>query len=364
MTTILGQQHALDILSAAVGSGRVHHAWIFSGPKGVGKLTAAVEFAKVLLDPDLPREKSVAIEPDESSETSRLIDAGLHPDMRIIRKELARDSAIKELEDRKLMNIPLDVLREHLLGGKTGDDKHREAPAYRSAARGHGKVFIIDEAELIQWEGQHALLKTLEEPPRDTYIILVTSRPDRLFTTIRSRCQHVRFGPLDETSMRQWLEHAAKESAELGALAGEARLWLERFAAGSPGTALLAARYGFYDWSRALAPMLRELAAGRYPPDMGAALGQLVEDFAQRWVKDHENASKDAANKDGARHMFTLLAGELQQQLRQAVARGSDVDSVLAAIDLVREAEEQMNCNVNLKLLLENLVVQWARQAA
>ena len=190
MHRILGQERAIDTLLTALGSGRVHHGWIFSGPLGVGKFTTAVEFARLLLDPHAAPNLAGEIEADPEGETSRLIDAGTHPDLHVIRKELALFSDNPQLRARKLSNIPIDVLRERMIGGKTSDDRPHVAVAYRKPAQGHGKVFIIDEAELIDVYGQNALLKTLEEPPPATYIFLITSRPERLLPTIRSRCGH------------------------------------------------------------------------------------------------------------------------------------------------------------------------------
>ena len=89
MDTILGQDRAVDILHAALRSERMHHAWIFSGPKGVGKLTCAVELARLLLDPDAGPDLSGRLSVDPEGKTSRLIAADSHPDLHVIRKELA-----------------------------------------------------------------------------------------------------------------------------------------------------------------------------------------------------------------------------------------------------------------------------------
>ena len=110
--------------------------------------------------------------------------------------------------------------------------------------------------------------------------------------------------------------------------------------------------------------MLEDLAAGRFPAEMGETLAALVEGFAVEWVKRHENASKDAANKDGVRFLLSILAAHANRQLTESVERGADADSALKAIDLIAEAEGQVWANVNLKILLENLVVQWARVGA
>ena len=352
---ILGQDRAIEILRSNLRSGRLHHGWIFSGPEGVGKFTTAVAFAKIMLDPDAGPNLTGDIKTDENSPAARMIEAHAHPDLHIIRKELARFSDNRELRDRKLMNIPLDVLREHMIGGKTGDDKIHEGAAYRTSALGQGKVFIIDEAELIDKWGQNALLKTLEEPPDRTYIFLITARPERLLPTVRSRCQHVRFGRLDPEAMARWFAQSGLELDE------SERAWIEIFCDGSPGVAQLAAEYGFHNWRAALEPMLAQLDRGEFPVVLGKELGELVEAFAQAWVKNNTNASKDAANKDGARHMLSLLASHARGNLHRACSAGVDSDSSLAIIDLLREAEFQLERNVNLKQLLENLIVQWAQ---
>lgn len=385
MNRILGQDRAASTLLAALAAGRVHHAWIFSGPRGVGKFTAAVEFARVLLDPDAGRDLSGQFTSDHSSHASRLIDAGSHPDLHVIRKELAIYSANPVIRSQKLANIPLDVLREHVIGGLVGD-RFIDGPAFCTAVLGHGKVFIIDEAELLAWESQNALLKALEEPPARTYLILITTRPDRLLPTIRSRCHHVRFGPLDDHAMATWLKRAAAapspfqgegrgegaalpplpqgegrgEGEALASLSNPDRQWILNFAEGSPGVALLAARYGFHHWHARLKPMLDQLDRGEFPVGLGETLAELVEEFAQQWVKSNDNASKDAANKDGARHVFALLSSHARQQLRTLLQRGEPAATALHAIELLSQAEHQLERNVNAKLLLENLVVQWA----
>lgn len=370
MNRIFGQDRAASTLLAALAAGRVHHAWIFSGPRGVGKFTAAVEFARLLLDPDAGRDLSGQFTSDPSSHASRLIDAGSHPDLHVIRKELAIYSANAVVRNQRLANIPLDVLREHVIGGMVGD-KFIAGPAFCTAVLGHGKVFIIDEAELLAWESQNALLKALEEPPARTYLILITTRPDRLLPTIRSRCHHVRFGPLDERAMETWLKRAGSapspsagegrgEGDSLTALSGPDRQWILSFAEGSPGIALLAARYGFHHWHARLKPMLDQLDRGEFPVGLGETLAELVEEFAQQWVKSNDNASKDAANKDGARHVFALLSSHARQRLRTLLQRGEPAATALHAIEVLSQAEHQLERNVNPKLLLENLVVQWA----
>ncbi|MCZ6612757.1 MAG: AAA family ATPase [Planctomycetota bacterium] len=361
MQHILGQTRAIETLAAALRCGRLQHAWIFAGPRGVGKFTTAIEFAKILLDPNAVVDPSGALTADPQSETTRLIKARAHPDLHVIYKELALYSENPEIRERKLQNIPLDVLREHMIGGRTGDNRFHEPAVYKTAVLGHGKVFIIDEAELLAYgknETQNALLKALEEPPHRTYIFLITNRPQRLLLTIRSRCQHVQFTPLDAEAMAAWFQRAALGVDE------DERAWIERFCEGSPGMAQLAADYGFCRWQMALEPMLDELQQGSFPTEMGQIMAELIETFATSWVKQHENASKDAAKKDGARHLLAILAAHARRKLASRIDEDEDPTIWLEVIDLLREAERQLDANVNLKLLLENLVVQWAALAA
>ncbi len=354
MQRILGQDRAITTLLNALRGGRLHHAWIFSGPRGVGKCTTALEFAKILLDPNASTNLAGELESDSAGDIARMIDAESHPDLHMVRKELALFSDNTQLRGRKLITIPLDVLRERVIGGKTGDNRYHEAPAYRKAMLGHGKVFIIDEAELIDRTGQNSLLKTLEEPPPRTYLFLITSRPEQLLPTVFSRCQHIRFGPLDDDALQEWFNRSGLE------VDGEERRWIERFCDGSPGIAKLGVDYGFCAWHRTLAPMLGRLDRGEFPASMGALMAELIEAFATTWVKRNKNASKDAANKAGARHMFSLLASHVRQGLVVSCDGGEDPSHFIGVVDLLQQAERQLASNVNLKQLLENLVVQWA----
>src|SRR5690606_31622066 len=107
----------------------------------------------------------------------------------------------------KQRNIPLAVLQEYLI------EPAQLAGSGRSGAIA-SKVFVVDEAELMRSgsnEGQNAILKTLEEPPAGTIIILITSREEALLPTIRSRCQRVRFDSLSDADMQAWLDRAERE---------------------------------------------------------------------------------------------------------------------------------------------------------
>ena len=107
--------------------------------------------------------------------------------------------------------------------------------------------------------------------------------------------------------------------------------------------------------------MLQELDQGRFPVEMGQTLAQLVEAFAVSWVKGHANASKDAANKDGAGHVLAILSAHARCRLLERVEAGREPEPWPEVIQLISDAEGQLYGKVNLKLALENLVVQWAQ---
>jgi DNA polymerase III subunit delta' len=355
---ILGQSRALAALGRALAGGHVHHAWIFHGPTGVGKRRTAEEFARILLDPQATAADRAACRAPRGTAVARLLDAGTHPDFHVVRKELAALSDSRELRDRKQTNIPLDLLRERMIGGVSGDGRHHESAVFRTAALGNGKVFVVDEAELLEAESQNALLKTLEEPPAGTVVVLVTDQEDRLLPTIRSRCQRIPFGPLDAEAMRAWWEGAGPEVP-----AGD-REFVTAFAEGAPGMAMLAARHGIAAWQAELAPLFDALESGRFPPGLSDRMAELADGFAKSIVDEDENASKEAANRQAVRLIARLLGLRVRRALREAGEDHGALARWLGAGEALAEFERQVRSNVNLKQAFANLVAQWAERTA
>ena len=89
---LIGHPRAAETLDASITSGKVHHAWIFHGPQGIGKFTAALAFAALLLDPETTPDLTGKVRPDPGSRVQHLLRTGTHPDLHVIRKELARFS--------------------------------------------------------------------------------------------------------------------------------------------------------------------------------------------------------------------------------------------------------------------------------
>lgn len=358
LARILGQDRAIATLRAAIQTDRIHHAWIFHGPAGVGKFTAALAFAAVILDPSAQPDLSGQIEPDPESTAQQLLAAGTHPDLHIVTKELAAVSRDAKVRESKQRNIAKDVLEEFLLepAARTG----RAADKARAS-----KVFIVDEAELIDAVGQNALLKTLEEPAPGSVIILVTASQERLLPTIRSRCQRIAFAPLEPADMAAWLKASGLPFAALDAAS---RDWLLSFAQGSPGLAKLALETGLVEWHRTLTPLLAEIDRGAFPIDLGQTMAKLIDDWALAWVDGPggQNASKDAANKAAARQMFRLIAEHYRARLRHAAGRPDGQPQMwkaLTAIDLAAEAERQAASSVQPVFVMDSLLAQLAELA-
>jgi DNA polymerase-3 subunit gamma/tau len=191
---VVGQQHVTRTLSNAIQSGRVAHAYIFSGARGVGKTTTARILAKAL-----NCVKGPAVEPCNACDSCREI--GLGNSLDVIEIDAASNRGIDQIRE----------LREMV----------RYAPA-----GGRYKVVILDEAHMLTPEASNALLKTLEEPPDKVIFVMATTEPENLAETIRSRSQHFHFRALSFAEIVDALEQiCAKENltAEPGALGVMAR---------------------------------------------------------------------------------------------------------------------------------------------
>lgn len=173
---IKGQDKAIEILRRSVENGRVGHAYIFLGPAGVGKFTTALAFAQALNCPAAKGGEACGECP-----SCRKILKSNHPDVFAVRPE--KDST----------SIKIEQMRELIraLGLKPYEGKK--------------KVYIIDGAEAMTPETSNALLKTLEEPPPDSVLILVAENLDNLFSTVVSRSQVVRFFPLSADDVSEIL---------------------------------------------------------------------------------------------------------------------------------------------------------------
>ena len=350
---VFGQDDAIGTLQKALLSERMPSSWVFHGPDGVGKRTTALRLARLLLEPELSRDGVKAFEPLTDSRASELVNAGTHPDLVVLRKEMASQSQVADLRDKKQMEIPTDLLREHVIGGFVKRENRVFEPAvYHSPYVASRRIFIIEESELLNQTGQNALLKTLEEPPPATVIILLTTNADRLLPTIRSRCQQLAFRRLDEQAMNRWLETADLD-ADQGTLD-----WAIAFADGSPGKVRFALQYGLRAWHDAIEPQLGALEQGRYPEQLADVFASLIDDFVKVRGKENRQLSKTRANRDGLDLVLSVVANHLRERMHAAIANGEaeTAERMARAVDDLVDAERRGDRALNHKHLLGALV--------
>jgi DNA polymerase-3 subunit delta' len=208
---LLGHQAAEATILDAVRAGRLHHAWLITGPDGVGKATLAFRFARRLLA-GMPSTETLALDPADP--VFRRVATGSHADLETI------ELGVNEKTGRQRTQIVVDDARK--IGGFMS----------LTPAEGGWRVVVVDGAEDMNPSAANAILKVLEEPPARAMLILCCAAPGRLLPTIRSRCRRLRLDPLDHTAMAELL------AGYLPDLSDDEGLRLITLAEGSPGRAL------------------------------------------------------------------------------------------------------------------------------
>jgi len=360
---IFCQDRAIGILQRARAAQRPAHAYIFAGLDGVGKYATARQWAKLLLC-EAPVEVGTPDEPFADNcgacDACALFDADSHPDFIHVYKELrefTRDGKGKAAP----VDLPIDVVREFLL----------EKAPIRPTHSGH-KVFIVSEAEKLNASSQNALLKVLEEPPSFCTIVLLCTRIEKLLPTTKSRCQTIRFGPIDE-------ERIVKALAEMG-LKREPAQFFARLAQGSLGQACQWARLecegtALFETKRKVVAALPRLTLPDALDLAEQILGQAKE-VASNWSSLDKAVSKADLSRRAQKTLIRVVLSAFHDAMLMGVrpehalihadqpreiARLADRLDPETAAEKIRagyEALSWIDANVNDRLIFERLLLR------
>lgn len=328
---IFDQGAAIAQIRSAWGSNRLPHGLLFAGPTGVGKHATATALATLFLC-EKPTKDG---DPCGRCEACRGMATGTHPDYHFVERRL-----VHLLKDSKARDLSIDVVREYL-----------NLPAGRKAVLGGGKVFVVDEADRMSTDAQNSLLKTLEEPPGRTLIILLSDQPEYLLPTIRSRTQLVRFNALPDDRVR-------KELLKRG-IAAEDAADAARFSEGSLGQAMRWLEQGIVAAAREMIAGIDALPAGAAA--LSDRLQNFAKDFAEREVKRDEDTSADQAKREVLGVLLKVAANHFRRQLPQADPETAE--RLCARIEATVAAERYIDGNVTPLLAIEHLVAEWAATA-
>ncbi len=323
---IRGHDANVAKLQSAFSRSRLAHAYLFVGPDGIGKKLFAEELTKALLCEHPP----AALVACDRCPSCLHVMARTHPDVIMAAKP-----------DDKL-ELPIDIVRGFCmqLGLKP--------------SRGSRKVAILEDADCFNDESANCFLKTLEEPPAGSVLILLASSTEQQLPTILSRVQVLRFQPLTVPDLERVLTlHDLGDGMKIARLA--------RICGGSVGVALSLADADLGDFRMVL---LKAMSQNR--PDSPA--------LAEKWLRFTEEAGKDGAAQRGRTSaVIRMLVSQLQAALRLAfgstaddldteeraslglLAQNAGADGLVAMLEACVEADRLIDRRVQLALILEQL---------
>jgi DNA polymerase-3 subunit delta' len=316
---IIGHHKQLEILRSALIKGRLHHAYLFVGLEGVGKRTVALALAKAI--------HCGAMTDDfcgECSNCARIKD-GNHPDVRVIEPLAGK----KEISIQQIRELEREL-------------------NFRSFT-GKCKIMILDPAVLMNLSAQNALLKTLEEPPENSLLILIAPNAGGLLPTLRSRCLRLSFGPLARGQVSDFL------ASRHGMKADEAQ-FLAAMAMGSLGAAVNLDKEELVEKRRVWIGLLSSLHAGDYQAATVAAETLASNrDEALKFLKWAESWYRDLLLHKVAPDSPETVNLDMLPQLQQQSAE-HNVEHLLSSFSQAIGAAARIQRNLNRRMVLEKLL--------
>ena len=318
---LLGHEAAEKTMLAAHESGRLHHAWLMAGPRGIGKATLAWRFARFLLCGQkqgglFGSGAAEGLDVPADAPGRSLVDARSHPDLFHLRRTLNPDTG------RMRAEIAVDDVRD--LG----------AFMHMTPAMGQWRVAIVDSADEMNRNSANAVLKILEEPPPNAVLLFVAHAPGRLLPTIRSRCRRLAMPPLADDIVMRLLGDYAPEVKE------QERAALARLAEGSIGRALELAGAGSLELYSEMVSVLATL------PELDMVR---LHGFAERFARRGEEANA------AWRSLNYRFDGWLKGLARQSALGGEDAPVV--------PAERGLQARLLAAASLDRWIVAWEKAA-
>jgi DNA polymerase-3 subunit delta' len=326
---IEGHDAVVERFRRSLRRGRLASSFLFIGPAGIGKRTFALKLAQALL---CERGNEADLDPCEQCPSCQQITADTHPDV----------DRVSRPEGRSEIPVALFI----------GDHEHRsrEGLCHRISLRpssGRRRIAIIDDADFLNKEGANCLLKTLEEPPPRSLLILIGTSLQRQLPTIRSRCQLVRFRPLPDAFVNRYVRQQGfcttdDQAARLADLAEGSLDRARQFAA--PELQQFAEQMAA-EWSRPIPETLR--------------IAKQLQSFV-------ESAGREApVRRNRLRQVIQMMIRHLQHEILaccqspsgsrtiSALGRRPPLDVAAARLDRSLLALEQIDANANLATLIE-----------
>ena len=303
---------------------RLAHALLLQGPAGTGKK----HFAHALANALLCRQPTDSGGACGRCESCNLVKAGTHPDLRLLKPTPPATST----SNNPVLSIKIDALR----------DMYRVLS--ETSQLGGYRIAVLEDADKMPAQAANSLLKTLEEPGRDTLLILVSSHPHHLPVTIRSRCQSIRFQVPETAAALAWLGESAVSNVHTAL----------KLAHGAP---LLARDFveNHADERELLVKALNASVRGESSIQYAQKLAQMPRDYLLTWLLDwiSDLGRLLTCGNDAE------LVNEDQRKALEARARHADTGKVFDLHDQVNSLIKAEGIALNLQLLWENLLISW-----
>jgi DNA polymerase III subunit delta' len=309
--------------------GRLAHALLLAGPGGVGKRSFARRLAASLLCESRSEDGT----PCGQCRGCAQFNAGTHPNLLWVVRELNR-------EGREKRDISIDQMREVM-------DRLALSSHYGAA-----RVVVVDPADALNASGVNALLKTVEEPPPGTHIVLLSQRPMALAPTLRSRCQRLSFALPDAATAQAWLRAQAPQIDAAAAL---------RDAGGAPLIALQAQESGLRERHGGWRDTWLAVAARQLDPVVAAARvapagSKLSLDLVQDWLRQFQRLLQ--------RLLRARVLSDGSDAQAEALARQLGAAHMEQLLGEIVDGQRRLLGNANPQLLVESLMISWWRRSA